>query len=130
MPVSRNPLLALALLLVPVEVLAQEVPERFRGTYAADDAPEACTVPDSDGRIAVEADTIQFFASACTIRRPRIDRDGRLTARAACVDEGHEGGGEPESRIVMTLRGERLSVSIDRDPVRFYRRCERALPVR
>ncbi|QCK84783.1 hypothetical protein E8L99_02790 [Phreatobacter aquaticus] len=130
MPIRRLPLLALALLVVPVAAIAQEVPQRFRGTYAADDAPEACTVQESDGRIAVEADSIQFFASACALRRPRIDRDGRLTAQTACVEEGQDGSDEPRGRIVMTLRGERLGVTLDRDPVRFYRRCERALPVR
>lgn len=123
-------LAVLALLLAPPEAVAQEIPLKFRGTYAAADAPEACTVPDSDGRIAVDATSIQFFASACTIRQPRAGGDGRLTGRAFCSDEGEEGGDQLRGRIVLTLRGERLGVSIDGDPVRFYRRCARDLPVR
>jgi len=97
---------------------AQDIPAAMRGTWAEE--ANLCTTPESDGRIAVRAREVQFFASDCRVKRLRNLGNGGWRADVACEDEGEHNDGVIELRLVA---GGRLSLKLDSNATQTLLRC-------
>lgn len=126
----RSASLATALLFSALPALAQPprgLPATMQGTWGYD--AEACTHEHSDGRVAVTARSVQFFASYCHLNRFRRARHGWMVAGGRCRGEG-ETAVEPGTVRLRLASRDRLTIALDGGEGLRYQRCERTLPVR
>lgn len=131
----RNTQAALAILALSVPIAAPLAAQTLatrgetRGTWAHEAA--ACTDPRSDGRIAVRAREIEFFASSCKLLRVPIESKSAWVGDFRC----EESGVFQDVRIEFWTPGvdpdpDRLNLRVDGGEWRALVRCPRDVPVR
>jgi hypothetical protein len=123
--VAVTTLLLAALAAMPRGAAAQELPAGMRGTWA--DTIADCTDPGSDGRIAVRAREVEFFASLCRFRTMRALDGGVWRGAATCVESDQSDEQTLELRLAPPGR---ISIRSGTDAPRLYVRCPRDVPVR
>lgn len=101
-----------------IQAAAQDIPAAMRGTWA--EKASFCTTPESDGRIAVSARSVQFFASDCTVKRSRNLGQGRLQLDVQCEESGEKQNGVIELRL---LPDGKLSLKLDSEQAQALLRC-------
>ena len=108
---------------VPVSAM----PDDTLGTWGLD--AEACTSPESRGRIRIERKSVQLFHATCTFDRIRIIADGIFEGRGPCVEV--RGGRRYRGGVSLMGLGDQMMVRFPGSQLsRTYHRCERPLPVR
>lgn len=108
-------------------VAASAMPDETLGTWGRD--AEACTSPESRGRIRVERRAVQLFHATCTFDRIRIVADGIFEGRGTCVEV--KGGGRYAGGLSLMGLGDQMMVRFRGSQMsNTYERCARALPVR
>jgi hypothetical protein len=127
----RLVLLGLALISSPAgatpAVPASAMPDETLGTWGRD--AEACTSPESRGRIRVERRAVQLFHATCTFDRIRIVADGIFEGRGTCVEV--KGGRRYAGGVSLMGLGDEMMVRFRGSQMsRTYHRCGASLPVR
>jgi hypothetical protein len=105
------------LLCGPAEA-AEVLPKALRGLWV--NAPADCANPDSDGRLAIAARTVSFYAAGYDITRVVRRRDGSLRASGLVSNEGEVGRTRDSITLKLMAPGQ-LRVGTE-DP-HIYRRC-------
>jgi hypothetical protein len=106
---------------------ASALPDETLGTWGRD--AEACTRPESRGRIRVEQRSVQLFHATCRFERIRIVADGIFEGRGTCVEV--KGGGRYAGGVSLMGLGDQMMVRFRGSQMSHtYHRCARTLPVR
>jgi hypothetical protein len=113
----------------PLAAQAPETRGETRGTWAHEAA--ACNDPASDGRIAIHAKEIEFFASSCRLLRVTRESTSAWAGDFRC----EESGVFEDARIELRTPGadpdrRRLDLRVDGGEWRALVRCPRDVPVR
>ena len=109
----------LILLSVPGDA-AEVLPKALRGLWAYE--PGDCANPDRDGRLAIAARTVSFYAAGYDITRVVRKPDGSLRASGLVSNEG-EPGRTRDSITLKLIAPDKLRVGTE--DAHIYHRCPR-----